>query len=47
VDKLLGLVPNLQVEVLGAVLCKGEAKDPTKKELIALAELIANKHAEL
>lgn len=47
VDKLLGLVPNLQVEVLGAVLCKGEAKDPTKKELIALAELITNKHAEL
>lgn len=47
VDKLLGLVPNLQVEVLGAVLCKGEAKDTTKKELIALAELIANKHAEL
>lgn len=47
VDKLLGLVPNLQVEVLGAVLCKGEAKDPTKKELIALADLIANKHAEL
>lgn len=47
VDKLLGLVPNLQVEVLGAVLCKGEAKDHTKKELIALAELIANKHAEL
>jgi len=47
VDKTLGLVGNLKVEVLGAVLCKGEAKEPTLKELRDLAELIAEKHKAL
>ncbi|MDD3536337.1 MAG: FprA family A-type flavoprotein [Candidatus Cloacimonetes bacterium] len=47
VDSILGLVKNLKVEVLGAVLCKGEAKEPTLKELRDLAELIAEKHKAL
>lgn len=47
VDVLLSMVGNLKVEVLGAVLCKGEAKAPTLKELSDLAELIAEKHKSL
>ena len=47
VDSILGLLPNLKAEVLGAVICKGEAKEDTKKELTQLAELIAKKHQEL
>lgn len=47
VDSILGLVKNLKVEVLGAVLCKGEAKEPTLKELRDLADLIAEKHKAL
>lgn len=47
VDKLLALMPNLKPEVLGAVLCKGEAKEPTLKELKKLAQTIAEKHKSL
>lgn len=47
VDKILALMPNLKPEVLGAVICKGEAKEPTKQELRDLAKLIAEKHKEL
>ncbi len=47
VDGILGMVPNLKVEVLGSVICKGEAKAPTLQELSDLAELIATKHKEI
>jgi flavorubredoxin len=47
VDGILALVPSLKVEVLGAVICKGEAKAQSLKELSDLADLIANKHREL
>ncbi len=47
VDGILGLIPNLKPEVLGAVICKGEAKEPTLKELSDLAALIAEKHKGL
>jgi len=47
VDGILGLMPGLKPEVLGAVICKGEAKEPTLKELSDLATLIAEKHKSL
>jgi len=47
VDGILGLMPNLKPEVLGAVICKGEAKEPTLQELSDLATLIAEKHHSL
>ncbi|MDD2332736.1 MAG: FprA family A-type flavoprotein, partial [Candidatus Cloacimonetes bacterium] len=47
VENLLALLPNLKVEILGSVLCKGEAKEPSLKELADLAILIANKHKSL
>ncbi|HOH47700.1 MAG TPA: FprA family A-type flavoprotein [Candidatus Cloacimonadota bacterium] len=47
VDNILGMVPNLKVEVLGAVICKGEAKAATKQELSDLAAMIAKKHRKL
>ncbi|HPF08484.1 MAG TPA: FprA family A-type flavoprotein [Candidatus Cloacimonadota bacterium] len=47
VDGILGLMPGLKPEVLGAVICKGEAKEPTLKELSDLATLIAEKHKAL
>ena len=47
VDGILGLMPNLKPEVLGAVICKGEAKAQTLQELSNLASLIADKHTTL
>lgn len=47
VENTLALLPNLKAEVLGSVVCKGEAKEPAKQELKALAELIAAKHKEI
>ncbi|HPM04448.1 MAG TPA: FprA family A-type flavoprotein [Candidatus Cloacimonas sp.] len=47
VENTLALLPNLKAEILGSVICKGEAKEPAKQELKALAELIAAKHKEL
>lgn len=47
VETLAGMIPNLKVEVLEPVLCKGL---PSQKDFIALdklAESIAKKHAEL
>ncbi len=44
VENLVALMPNLKFEVLGAVMCKGQAKEPTLKELSDLADLIAEKH---
>ena len=47
VEQLTGLIPNLKVEVLGAVLCKGLPKDETLAELDALADTIRDRHAAL
>jgi flavorubredoxin len=47
VENTLALLPNLKAEILGSVISKGEAKEPAKQELKALAELIAAKHKEL
>ena len=47
VEQIAGLIPNLKVEVLGTVLCKGRPQEPTFAELDALADAIQAKHAEL
>lgn len=47
VENILAMVPNLKVEVLGSVLCKGVAKESALQELNDLAELIATKHKDL
>jgi flavorubredoxin len=47
VEQLTGLIPNLKVEVLGAVLCKGLPKDETLAELDALADTIRDRHAAM
>ncbi|MCB5246641.1 MAG: FprA family A-type flavoprotein [Candidatus Cloacimonetes bacterium] len=47
VENTLALLPNLKVEVLGSVICKGEAKETDLQELEDLAKLIAAKHKEL
>ncbi|MDY0152070.1 MAG: FprA family A-type flavoprotein [Candidatus Cloacimonas sp.] len=47
VENTLHMVPNLKVEVLGSVICKGVAKASALAELSKLAELIAEKHKNL
>ncbi|MDX9715354.1 MAG: FprA family A-type flavoprotein [Dissulfurispiraceae bacterium] len=47
VEQIVGLIPNLKVEILGTVLCKGKPKDVTFAELDALADAIKQKHAEI
>ncbi len=44
VEQISGLIPNLKVEVLGAVLCKGVPRAETLSALDALAETIREKH---
>jgi flavorubredoxin len=46
VEQLSGLIPNLKVEVLPPVYCKGLPKAQDLKALDALAETIAQKHKE-
>jgi len=46
VDILAGMIPNLKVEVLDPVLCKGLPKKDTLTALDGLAESIAMKHRE-
>lgn len=47
VETLAGMIPNLKVEVLNPVLCKGLPSDGDFKALEELAATIANKHKEL
>lgn len=47
VEQIVGLIPNLKVEILGTVLCKGKPKEATFAELDALADAIKQKHAEI
>jgi len=45
VEQILGVIPNLKVEVLGSVLCKGKPKEDTYAALDLLADNIQSKHA--
>jgi flavorubredoxin len=47
VEQLAALIPNLKVEVLGTVMCKGAPRDDTLAALDALAEAIREKHAAI
>ncbi|HAU28969.1 MAG TPA: MBL fold hydrolase [Rhodospirillaceae bacterium] len=47
VEQLAGLIPNLTVEVLGTVLCKGFPGEETFLALDDIAEKIREKHAAL
>ncbi|HZK49289.1 MAG TPA: FprA family A-type flavoprotein [Thermoleophilia bacterium] len=46
VETLAGLIPNLKVEVLDPVLCKGFPRDADLRALDELAATIAQKHKE-
>ena len=46
VEALAGMIPNLKVEVLEPVLCKGLPKEDTFEALDRLADAIASKHHE-
>jgi flavorubredoxin len=46
VETLAGLIPNLKVEVLPPVLCKGQPREPDYQALDILANSIAQKHKE-
>jgi hypothetical protein len=46
VETLAGMIPNLKVEVLDPVLCKGLPKDDTLEALDRLADAIAARHRE-
>lgn len=45
VEQISGLIPNLKVEILGTVLCKGRPQDETFAALDALADTIRDKHS--
>ncbi len=47
VEQLTKLIPNLKVEVLGTLLCKGHPRPEHLAELDSLAETIAQRHREL
>jgi len=46
VEQIVGLIPNLKVELLGTVLCKGAPGRETSAAIEALAESIREKHEE-
>jgi flavorubredoxin len=47
VEQIEALIPNLKVEVLGTVLCKGHPREDTFAALDALADAIQEKHEGL
>jgi hypothetical protein len=47
VEALAGMIPNLKVEVLDPVMCKGLPSEGDFKALDELAAAIARKHKEL
>jgi len=47
VEQIAGLIPDLKVEVLGTVMCKGFPRDDAFAALDALADKIREKHASL
>ena len=46
VDTIVGLVPNLKVEIIPPVICKGQPRDVDYQALEKLAETIAQKHKD-
>jgi len=46
VEQLKGMIPNLKVEVLAPVVCKGFPKEPDFRALDNLANTIAEKHKQ-
>ena len=46
VEQIAGLIPNLKVEILDPVLCKGFPREADFKALDNLAATIAEKHGE-
>jgi len=46
VEVLAGMIPNLKVEVIDPVLCKGVPSEDDFKALDTLAAVIAEKHKE-
>jgi len=46
VESLAGMIPNLKVEVLPPVLCKGAPLKDTFESLDRLADAISQKHRE-
>ena len=46
VDTIVSLVPNLKVEIIPPVICKGQPRDEDYQALEKLAETIAQKHKE-
>lgn len=47
VEQISALIPNLEVEVLGAVLCKGAPGEDRFAALETLTDAIQEKHAAL
>ncbi|MGB2853721.1 MAG: FprA family A-type flavoprotein, partial [Dehalococcoidia bacterium] len=46
VEQLLGIIPNLKVELLETVISKGVPKEADFRALDGLADAIAQKHKE-
>jgi len=47
IEQIAGLIPNLKVEILSPVFCKGVPRESDFEALDALAAAIADKHREL
>jgi flavorubredoxin len=47
VEQVAGLIPNLKVEILPPVICRGDPRAETYVQLEALADAIADRHAQL
>jgi flavorubredoxin len=47
IERIAELIPNLKVEILEPVLCRGYPREGDFRALDALAETIAAKHAAL
>jgi flavorubredoxin len=47
VEQISGLIPNLKVEVLGTVLCKGLPRTADFAALDSLADKIKEKHSQI
>jgi flavorubredoxin len=46
IEQIAGLIPNLQVEILDPVLCRGFPRETDLQALDSLATTIAKKHEE-
>lgn len=47
VEQTAGLIPNLKVEIISPVLCKGHPNEETFRALETLADTVADKHKQL